>query len=130
MSKTFLFQANQFSQTIQFSISMPLVLFNPLIDPSQVLPRRARVDRGATAIKGLLRIPESPSIAETLPSDCLVSYPRHSFGRGSYISAGKQSVYSIAPADSATRDRSNYQGPQFQQTCLRWKHHSYGRTHR
>ena len=29
MSKTFLFQAIQFSQTIQFSISMPLVLFNP-----------------------------------------------------------------------------------------------------
>ena len=27
--KTFLFQAIQFSQTIQFSISMPLVLFNP-----------------------------------------------------------------------------------------------------
>ena len=27
--KTFLFQAIQFNQTIQFSISMPLVLFNP-----------------------------------------------------------------------------------------------------
>ena len=27
--KTFLFQAIQFSQTILFSISMPLVLFNP-----------------------------------------------------------------------------------------------------
>ena len=29
MSKVFLFQAIQFSQTIQFSISMPLVLLNP-----------------------------------------------------------------------------------------------------
>ena len=29
IDKTFLFQAIQFSQTIQFSISMPLVLFNP-----------------------------------------------------------------------------------------------------
>ena len=29
LSKTFLFQAIQFNQTIQFSISMPLVLFNP-----------------------------------------------------------------------------------------------------
>ena len=28
LSKTFLFQAIQFNQTIQFSISMPLVLFN------------------------------------------------------------------------------------------------------
>ena len=27
--KTFLFQAIQFNQTIQFSISMPFVLFNP-----------------------------------------------------------------------------------------------------
>ena len=27
--KTFLFQAIQFSQTIHFTISMPLVLFNP-----------------------------------------------------------------------------------------------------
>ena len=31
MSKIFLFQAIQFSQTIQFSIIMPLVLFNPEI---------------------------------------------------------------------------------------------------
>ena len=29
LSKTFLFQAIQFIQTIQFSISMLLVLFNP-----------------------------------------------------------------------------------------------------
>ena len=29
ISKTFLFQAIQFNQTIQFSISMPLFLFNP-----------------------------------------------------------------------------------------------------
>ena len=45
LSKTFLFQ------DIQFSISIPLVLFNPLIRPYQVLPSRARVDRGAMAIK-------------------------------------------------------------------------------
>ena len=46
LSKTFLFQ------DIQFSISMPLVLLNPPIGPYQVLPRRARVDLGAMAIKG------------------------------------------------------------------------------
>ena len=34
---------------------MPLVLFNPLIGPYQVLPRRARVDLGAMAIKQPLR---------------------------------------------------------------------------
>ena len=32
-SKTFLFQAIQFNQTIQFSINMPLVLFNLWIGP-------------------------------------------------------------------------------------------------
>ena len=52
MSKTFLFQAIQFSQailikTIQFSISMHLVLFKPWIGPYQVLPFWARVDPGA-----------------------------------------------------------------------------------
>ena len=44
MSKTFLFQAIQFTQTIQVSISILLVLFNPLIGPYQVLPLRAGVD--------------------------------------------------------------------------------------
>ena len=58
MSKTFLFQA------IQFSISILLVLFNPCIEPYQVLPLRARVDLGAKAIKGYSA------------SDCLVSYRR------------------------------------------------------
>ena len=64
LSKTFLFQAIQFSQTvliqiIQFSISMKLVLFNPLIGPYQVLPFRARVDLGAMAMKGA---PHSPKL--------------------------------------------------------------------
>ena len=47
-------------------------------------------------------IPQSSSIAGTSPSDCLVSYPGHSLGGGSYSSAEKQSVYSTAPADWAT----------------------------
>ena len=60
MSKTFLFQAIQFSQTIQFNISMPLVLFNPQIWPYQVLPYRARVDLGAMAIKRCSAFPKAP----------------------------------------------------------------------
>ena len=36
-----------------------------------------------------------------LPSDCLVSYPQHSFGE-SYSFAEKQSMYSAAPANWAT----------------------------
>ena len=49
-----------------------------------------RVLSGATALgqggsgsngnEGVLRIPQSPSITGTSPSDCLVSYPGHSFG--------------------------------------------------
>ena len=42
-----------------------------------------------------------PSITGTLPLDCLVSYPGHSWSGGSYSSAEKQSVYSTAPADWA-----------------------------
>ena len=49
--------------------------------------------------EGVLRIPQSSSIAGTSPSDCLMSYPGHSLGGGSYPSAEKQSVYSTAPAD-------------------------------
>ena len=49
LSKAFLFQAIQFSQTvliqtIHFSISMQLVLFNPWIGSYQVPPLRARMD--------------------------------------------------------------------------------------
>ena len=47
-----------------------------------------------------LCIPQSSSITEASPSDCLVSYPRHSLGE-SYLSADIQSVYSTVPADWA-----------------------------
>ena len=51
--------------------------------------------------KEVLHIPQSFSITGTSLSDCLVSYPGHSLVR-SYLSAEKQTVYSIAPADWAT----------------------------
>ena len=94
MSKTFLFQAIQFTQTIQFSISMLLVLFNPYIGPYQVLPLRPRVDLWAMAMKGYSVFPKTPAL------DYLVSYPGHSLG-GSYPSAEVESVYSTAPVDWA-----------------------------
>ena len=43
-------------------------------------------------------IPQSSSITEASPSDCLVSYPGYSL-RGSYSSADMQSVHSTARAD-------------------------------
>ena len=55
--------------------------------PSQSRP-------GKDGNKGTLHIPQSSSITETSPSDCLVSYPEHS-GK-SYPSAEMQSVYSAA----------------------------------
>ena len=80
MSKTFLFQAIQFSQTvliqtIQFSISMQLVLFNPLIRPYL-----GQSGPGSNGNEGVLHIPQSSSITGTSPSDCLVLYPGHSLG--------------------------------------------------
>ena len=60
--KTFLFQSIQISQTIQFSLIMPLVLLNPLIGLYQMLPRRARVDLGAMAMKGCSVFPKAPTL--------------------------------------------------------------------
>ena len=64
LSKTFLLQTIHFSQTIQFSISMSLVLFNPQTGPYQVLPRLARVDLGAMAMKGCSTFPKAPASLE------------------------------------------------------------------
>ena len=68
--KTFLFQTFQFSQkvliqTIQFTISMQLVLFNPWVGPYQMLPFRARVDLGAMARKGCSAFTKAPASLET-----------------------------------------------------------------
>ena len=56
MSKTVLFQ------TIQFSISIPLVQLNPYIGPYQVLLRQARVDLGAMAMKECSVFPKAPAL--------------------------------------------------------------------
>ena len=50
--------------------------------------------------EGVLCIPQSSSITETLPSACLVSLAGYSLGR-SYSSPEKQSVYSTATANWA-----------------------------
>ena len=51
----------------------------------------------------VLRITQSSSITEASLSDCLMSYPRHSF-RELYPSLEMQSVYSTAPADWAKEE--------------------------
>ena len=80
---------------------MPLVLFNPEWTIDRVLSGTTtpiQSGPGSNGNGGVLRIPQSLSIIETSPSDCLVSYPGHSLG-GSYPSAEVQSVYSTAPVD-------------------------------
>ena len=67
----------QFSQTvliwtIQFSISMQFY-FTHRYNPCQSGP-------GSDGNEGVFHIPQSSSITGTSPSDCLVSYLRHSFG--------------------------------------------------
>ena len=100
--KHFYFKPIQFSQkvliqTIQFCISMQLVLFNPWIGPYQVLPFRAKVDLGAMAMKGLSAFPKAPASLE--PHHQIVLCHIQDTHGGSYPSAEVQSVYSTTPAN-------------------------------
>ena len=91
MSKIVLFRTIQFSITQRNSIWPIDRALSKATTPSKSGP-------GSDDNEGVLRIPHSSSITGTSPSDCLVSYARHSL-RESYPYAEKQSVYSTAPAD-------------------------------
>ena len=68
MSKTVLFQTIQFSTSTQFSSIRPIDRTLPgATTQGQSVP-------GSNGNEGVLRIPQSSSIIETLPSDCLVPY--------------------------------------------------------
>ena len=75
--KIVLFQTIQFSISTQVSSVWLIVLF----DPSGATTTDQR-GSGGDVREGLLRILQSSSITVTSPSDCLVSYPKHSLGRG------------------------------------------------
>ena len=87
-------------QTIQFSISTQFSSIWPIDRTRSGANTLGQCGPRSKCSKGVLCIHQSTSITGTSPSDCLVSYPDHSF-RESYPSAEKQSVYSIAPADWA-----------------------------
>ena len=88
--KAVLFQTIQFSISMQFSFIWPIErTLSGATTPGQ---SRLRSDGN----EEILRIRQRSSIIGTSPSDCLVSYPGHSFGGRS---AEVQSVYSTAPAD-------------------------------
>ena len=60
---------------------------------------------GSNGNEKVLRIPQGPSITETSPSECFVSYTRTLVGgRGLTPSAEVQSVHSTASADWANVD--------------------------
>ena len=125
MSKTFLFQAIQFCQTVQFSISMQSSSIQPIgralsgsTIPGQSGPGSSGNEEGP-------HIPQSSSITGTSPSDCFMSYPGYSLNGGSHPSAEVQSVYSTAPPPSwlgnifcteSKRMIVNYSGK-----CIKWK---------
>ena len=85
MTKIFLFQAIQFSQTVLFQVIQFRIRMNFssiwLIDRT---PSGATISGqsgpGSNGNERVLRIPQSTCITGTSPSDCLVSYPGHSFG--------------------------------------------------
>ena len=59
-----------------------------------------QIRSGSNGNEEVLCIPQSSSITEPSPSNGLLPYPGHSFGK-SYSSAKTQLVYSTAPADWA-----------------------------
>ena len=80
MTKTSSISNNSVYQTIQFSISMPLILFNP-IDRAQLgatTPGQSGPESNGN--EEVLHISQGPSITGTSPSDCFVSYPGHTLG--------------------------------------------------
>ena len=53
---------------------MPLVLFNPFDRALPGATTPSQSGPGSNGNEGVLRIPQSPSITGTSPSDCLVSF--------------------------------------------------------
>ena len=70
MSKTVLFQAIQFSTSMQF-----ISIWAGVVAPDRVLSM-GQSGHGIDGIDGVLLLPQRSSITQT--SDCLVSYPGHS----------------------------------------------------
>ena len=91
MSKTVRFQ------TVQFNISTQL---NSILAIDRTLPGAATPGQskpGSDGNKGVLRIPQSSSITEISPSDCLVLYPEHSLRGGGLTPLQRSSRYILQP---------------------------------
>ena len=67
-----------------------LLVLSGATTPGQSIP-------GSDGNEGVLRIPQSSSIAGTSPSDCLVSYPGHSLGGGGLTPLQRSSQCILQP---------------------------------
>ena len=88
-------------QTIQFTISTQSNSIRAMDRTLSGTTTLGQSGPGSNGNKDVLHIPQSSSIYGDSSSDCLVSYPGHSFGE-SYSSTEMPSVYSTARADGAT----------------------------
>ena len=88
--KTGLFQAIQFSISMQFS---SVCLTDRTLSGATT---SGQSERGSDGNEGVLSIPQSSNITRTSPSNCFVLYSGYSLGRESYSSAETQWVYSAA----------------------------------
>ena len=61
-------------QTIQFSVSTKFSFIRPIDRTLSGATRPGQSGPGSDGNEGVLRIPQSSSITEASPSDCLVSY--------------------------------------------------------
>ena len=91
MSQTSLFQAIQFNTSTQF-ISIWLIdrTLSGATTPGQSGP-------GSDGNEGAIHIPQSSSITGSSPSDCLVSYSRHSLVGGGLTRRQRSSRYVLQP---------------------------------
>ena len=78
-----------------------IVLFDPKIEPYQVLPLKVRVDLGVMEMKGYSTFTKYPALLKPHHQIVQVSYSGHSLGEF-YPSVEMQPAYSTAPANWAS----------------------------
>ena len=89
---------NQFPsilQAIQFSISTKFSSIRPIDRTLSGATTLGWSGPGSNGNKGVLRIPQSSYIIETSQSDCLVSYPGHSFWGQGILMPLQRSIWCI-----------------------------------
>ena len=90
--KTFLYLTIQFSHLFVQCLDLSNSSVRPIDRILSVATTSGQSGPGSYGYEEALRIPQRSSNTGTSPSDCLVSYTGHSFGR-CYSSAEVQSVY-------------------------------------